>query len=120
MTKKSFTHSSLDDEERNLAHVETIKVAKASFQTTAAVFTDVTAQNTLIPKKYTKKTCDRGFLCQKLLRKKFGNSRRETQVRKPLKNKTYEAWFNDEKTRLHMVEVSFLIAIAAKCKRNLS
>ena len=51
---------------------------------------------------------------------KLGNSRRETQARKSLENEKYETWFHDEKTRLHMAEVSFLIAKTAMCIRSLS
>ena len=57
------------------------------------------------------------ILCQEHLHMKFGNSRRETQARKPLENEKYETWFYDEKTCLHMVKVSFLIAKIAICKR---
>ena len=60
------------------------------------------------------------FSCQERLHTKFGNSRRETQARKPLKNEKYETWFHGEKTRLLMAEVSFLIAKTAMCKRSLS
>ena len=50
----------------------------------------------------------------------FVNSRREIQAQKPLKNDKYETWFHDEKTRLHMAEVSFLIAKTTMCERSLS
>ena len=42
------------------------------------------------------------FSCQKSLHMKFGDSRRETQARKPLENEKYEIWLHNEKTRLHM------------------
>ena len=60
------------------------------------------------------------FSCQERLHMKFGNSRRETQARKPLENEKCETWFHGEKTRLHMAEVSFLIAKTAMCKCSLS
>ena len=60
------------------------------------------------------------FSCQERLYKKFGKSRRETQARKPPENEKYETWFHDEKTRLHLAEVSLLIAKTAMSKRILS
>ena len=58
------------------------------------------------------------FSCQEHLHTKFGNWRCETQARKPRENQKHETWFHDEKTRLHMAEVSFLIAKTAMCKRS--
>ena len=59
------------------------------------------------------------FSYQERLHEKFGNSRRETQARKPLENEKYETLFHDEKTWLHMAEVSFLIVKTAMSKRSL-
>ena len=58
------------------------------------------------------------FSYQERLHMKFGKWRHETQARKPLENEKYETWFHDKKTRLHMAEVSFLIAKTAMCKRS--
>ena len=71
-------------------------------------------------KKHTIKINGSRFSCQERLHKTFGNSRRETQARKLLENEKCETWFHEEKTRLHMAEVSFLIAKIALCKRSLN
>ena len=60
------------------------------------------------------------FSCQERLDQKFGNSRGETQARKPLENEKYETWFHDDKTRLQIAEVSFLIAKIAMNERSRS
>ena len=72
----------------------------------------VKRSNTVIPKTHNKNHESR-FSCQERLDKKFGDSRRKTQARKPLENEKYETWFHDEKTRLRMAEISFLIAKTA-------
>ena len=59
------------------------------------------------------------FLCQERLDKKFGNSKRETQAWKTLENEKYETWFHDERTRLHVAEVSLSISKTVMRKRCL-
>ena len=84
----------------------------------AAAFADVSTSNTLIPKTHNKQHVIEVFVSERL-QYKFGNLRRETQARKPLEKEKYETWFHDEKSDLHMAEVSFLIAKTAMRKRNL-
>ena len=50
---------------------------------------------------------------------RFRNSRREAQARKQLEKEKHKTWFYNEKTRLHLAEVSFLVAKTAMCKRSL-
>ena len=80
----------------------------------AAAFAEVVASNILISKALNKNHVIEVFVSERL-HDRFRNSRRETQARKPLEKVNHETWFHDEETRLHMAQVSFLVAKTAMC-----